>query len=65
MTNHNLDKIKELVDECVKNDRNDFLANIIFVLQQNYQEIAKLTTDGAYHEGWSHQQVIDYITYEA
>lgn len=65
MKHSNLDKIKDLVDECVKNQRLDFIANLIYVLQQNYQEIAKLATDGSYHEGWSHQQVIDFVTYEA
>lgn len=64
MTHNDIDKIKNLVDECVKLKRLDFLSNIIYILQQNYQEVAKLATNGAYNEGWSHPQVIDYITYE-
>jgi hypothetical protein len=59
-----LESIKELVEECVKNHRIDFLSSLIAVLQSNYQEIATLCTNGNYHEGWDHQKVMDYITYE-
>ena len=60
----NTESIKKLIDECIKSQRLDFLANLINTLQNNYIELAKLSTDGSYHEGWSHSKVIDYITYE-
>lgn len=56
--------ITTLVEECIKNNKIDFLANIIYVLQKNYKELAELCTDGNYHEGWTHNKVLDYITYE-
>jgi hypothetical protein len=59
-----LEHLKLLVNECIKEDRIDFLVNLIYVLQQNYKDIALLCTDGNYHAGWSHDRVIDYITHE-
>lgn len=59
-----VDDIKTLVNECIKNDKLDFLSNLIYTLQQNYKELATLSTDGNYHSGWSHTKVLDYLTYE-
>jgi hypothetical protein len=59
-----LEDIKNLVEECIKNNKIDFLSNLVFVLQNNYKDLATLCTDGNYHEGWSHTKVLDYITYE-
>lgn len=61
----NIDDIKTLVNECVKSDKLDFLSNLIYTLQQNYSELATLSTDGNYHGGWSHTKVLDYLTYES
>lgn len=61
----NLDGIKKLIEECIKSQKLDFIANLIQTLQINYIELAQLCTDGNYHEGWSHSKVIDYITYES
>lgn len=59
----NLEDIKALIEECIKENKIDFLANLINVLQKNYTEIAKLSTDGKYTQDWSHLKVLDYITY--
>jgi hypothetical protein len=59
-----LEDIKTLVQECVKNNKIDFLSNLVFVLQNNYKDLAIICTDGNYHEGWSHSKVLDYVTYE-
>jgi hypothetical protein len=60
-----LSEIKNLVDECIKNNKIDFLSNLIFTLQKNYTELAELSTEGNYNEGWSHDKVLDYVTYES
>lgn len=57
--------IKNLVNECINNDKIDFLSHLIYTLQQNYKELASLSTDGNYHDGWPHTKVLDYLTYEA
>jgi len=63
--NIKLSEIKNLVDECIKNNKIDFLSNLIFTLQKNYTELAELSTEGNYNEGWSHDKVLDYVTYES
>lgn len=57
--------IKNLVIECVENNRIEFLSHLIYTLQMNYVDLAELSTDGNYNEGWSHEKVLDYITYES
>ena len=66
MSDNNLkiEDIKNLVDKCIKNEKLDFLSNLIYTLQENYKELAALSTDGNYHSGWSHTRVLDYLTYE-
>lgn len=59
-----LEDIKNLVDECIKNNKLDFLSNLVYTLQQNYKDLATLATDGNYHSGWNHTRVLDYLTYE-
>lgn len=63
-TKIHLDDIENLVNECIKNDKILFLSNLIYTLQQNYKDLAELCTEGEYHNGWSHSQVIDFVTYE-
>lgn len=66
MTKDNrLQDIKTLVVECVKDNKIDFLSHLIYTLQKNYTELAELCTEGNYHEGWSHEKVLDFITYES
>lgn len=64
MTKKHLEDIKELVVECVKNNKVDFLSNLIYTLQQNYIELAQLSTDDNYNESWTHIKTIDFITHE-
>lgn len=67
MSDNNLDikDIKNLVNECIKNEKLDFLSNLIYILQENYKELATLSTDGNYHSGWPHTKVLDYLTHES
>lgn len=60
-----LEDIKKLVLECIKNEKITFICNIIYTLQKNYTELAELSTNGSYNSGWSHQKVLDYVTYES
>jgi len=56
--------IQNLIEECVENNRIEFLTNLVFTLQKNYTDLAELATDGNYHKGWTHLMVLDFITYE-
>lgn len=54
----------DLIEECIKNNNLTFLATLICKLQNDYTDIAKLSTDGNYQSNWTHKQVLDYLTYE-
>jgi hypothetical protein len=60
-------EIKEMVvviNECIKNNKIEFLANVICKLQREYREICELSTDGEFQLSWTHEQVLDYLTYQ-
>jgi len=53
-----------MINNCITNDKLEFLATLIVNLQTEYQEIAALSTDGEYKTNWTHHQVLDYLTYQ-
>lgn len=59
-----LQEVIQLIDECIVQNKVEFLAKLIITLQENYVEVSTLSTDGNYNEQWTHKQVLDYITYE-
>lgn len=54
----------DLIEECMHNNRLEFLAELIVRLESEYIEIARLATDDNYQPNWTHTQVLDYLTYE-
>ena len=54
----------KIVHQAIKDDNLQFLATLLAKLQQDYEEIATLSTDGSYQPNWTHTQVLDYLTYE-
>lgn len=60
-----LQEIIQLVDECIVQGKVEFIAKLIMKLQEDYVEVSTLSTDGNYNEQWTHQQVLDYLTYES
>lgn len=54
----------ELIEECMHNNRLEFLAELIIRLEGEYIEIARIATDDNYQPSWTHLQVLDYLTYE-
>ena len=59
-----IDEMLQLINECIKNNNLVFIATLICKLQKDYQDIAKLSTEGNYQPNWTHKQVLDYLTYE-
>lgn len=59
-----IEEMLQLINECIKNHNLTFVATLICKLQKDYEDIARLSTDGKYQPSWTHKQVIDYITYE-
>lgn len=60
----NKHELTKFVDECIVQNKSELLTNLLFKLGSEYIELAQLATDGAYNEQWTHQKVLDYLTYE-
>jgi hypothetical protein len=59
-----VDDILKIINECIRTNKLDFIANLIVTLQNDYTDLAKLTTDDNYQPNWTHKQTLDYLTYE-
>lgn len=57
------DDIYDLVNECVNTHNESILAELIYRLEKEYVDIAKLATMGEYKGSWTHEEVINYITF--
>ncbi|NBP01311.1 MAG: hypothetical protein EBU90_14440 [Proteobacteria bacterium] len=58
-----LEAIRKLVHDCYISNNGNMLAELIFKLEHDYVELAELSTDGAYNRNWTHEEVLDYLTY--
>lgn len=59
-----VDDVLKIINECIRTNKLDFIANLIVTLQNDYTDLARLTTDGNYQPNWTHKQTLDYLTYE-
>lgn len=59
-----IEEMTQVVKECIKNNKLIFLATLICKLQKDYEDLAKLSTEGNYKPTWTHKEVLDYLTYE-
>lgn len=59
-----IDLIRELVEECFLTHNEEVLVKMIYNLEKDYREIAVLSTFGEYNDGWTHQQLLNYVTKE-
>lgn len=62
--NERMVNITDLVFECIATHNELILVELITRLEAEYVEIAKLSTLGKYKTGWTHEEVLNYITYE-
>jgi hypothetical protein len=56
--------IEVLVSDCIIAHQEAIIVKIIAQLEEEYEEIAALATMGEYQKNWTHDQVLDYITYD-
>jgi hypothetical protein len=61
---YRLDSIRILLEDSIKSHNEEVIVNLIFRLEKEYVELAKLSTFGEYKRDWTHSQVIDYVTKE-
>lgn len=59
-----LDSIREVVLEAISTHNEEFLVELIYKLQEEYNDIAKLSTMGEHKNTWTHKKTLDYITKE-
>ena len=58
------DETQDLVYECIATHNEEVLVQLINSLKKQYNELAKLSTFGEYkQEEWSHEDVLNYVTY--
>ncbi|NDB86811.1 MAG: hypothetical protein EB127_29590 [Alphaproteobacteria bacterium] len=55
----------DVIDHCLNSDKKEFLAALIVKIQTEYKEIAELSTDGEYQVTWTHNDLLDYLTYQS
>lgn len=67
MTNKNInssdiENMLNLINNCIKSNKLEFLANVILKLQKEYIEICELSTDGEFKPDWTHEKVLNYLS---
>lgn len=55
--------IEALVYECITSHNEMVLVDLIVNLEKEYIELAKLSTFGEYQTDWSHEDVLNYVTF--
>lgn len=55
--------IEALVYECIASHNEMILVELINNLEKEYIELAKLSTFGEYESDWSHEDVLNYVTF--
>ena len=55
--------VEELVYECILTHNEEVLIQLINNLRKNYDDLAKLSTFGEYQKEWTHEDVLNYVTY--
>jgi|694.fasta_scaffold08351_20 hypothetical protein len=56
-----IDELNELIEECILTHNKKVIVNMIFNLENDYDILAKAATNNQYREGWSRQDVLNYI----
>ena len=56
--------IEKLVNDCVLAHQEAIIVQLIQRLEKEYKEVAMLASLGEYQETWTHQKLLDYVTYE-
>jgi hypothetical protein len=54
--------IYNLVTECFLTHNEAILVELIYRLEKEYVDLAQLATMGEYKGGWTHEEVLNYIT---
>lgn len=55
--------IESLVSDCFIAHQETIIVKLIYKLEQEYIELAKLVTLGEYDRTWTHKELLDFITF--
>jgi hypothetical protein len=55
--------INSLLNDCLISHNEDIIVQLIYRLELEYRQLAELSTMGEYKATWTHNDVLDYITY--
>ena len=61
--NNKLENIEQLVYDCISTNNEIILVELIERLQEEYIELAQLSSYGEYKTSWSHLDLLNYLTY--
>lgn len=56
--------IERLVMDAIIAHQEYLIVKLISSLEEDYTELARLATMGSYKDGWTHKEVLDYVTLE-
>ena len=56
--------IEKLVYDCQIAHQEAIIVQLIYRLEKEYKELAMLASLGEYQDTWTHQKLLDYVTYE-
>jgi len=59
-----LENIRELISDCIFTNNIEIIVQLVYRLELEYKDIAKLATMGEYTNEWTHIDTMNYITYE-
>ena len=57
------DETQDLVYEYIATHNEEVLIELINSLKKEYIDLAKLSTFGEYQKEWTHEDVLNYVTY--
>ena len=63
MDKENRDSVESLVYECIATHNEMLLVQLIESLENDYTDLASLATFGEYERDWTHEDVLNYVTY--
>tara|TARA_B100001094_G_scaffold314841_1_gene354139 strand:- start:11179 stop:11394 length:216 start_codon:yes stop_codon:yes gene_type:complete len=57
------EQLSDLVDECIRTHNEVVLVELIFQLEQDYIDVARLGTMDEYMSNWTHEDVLTHMTF--
>ena len=63
INDYNKETIYDLVASAIISHNEEYVASLMCKLFEQYIELASLATEGEYKKTWTHEQVLNFVTY--